>query len=262
MIETLDDRESYRRRARACWQKNASYWLSNPLRHVADVGEYIIDRVIAACSKSNSPRPTIVDMGFGSAWVYDALRTRRFSCNYVGLDSTEQFVCHSRNSYATDEFCRFELTDLEEPVGIDVRADVVLNAFTFFELAQLQQPMMNAYKLLRPGGSLLVSTIDSTYLILAVSNSWDGFRDNLARYEKLPGTKYAFQPIDLGDRASSTLEYPSVLYSRDDYITAASSVGFRLTSYKEHIFTAKPIPKIYVHLELLKGGESVPVPNR
>jgi len=256
MIESIDDREAYRRRVHLCWEENSSYWLSNPLRHVTDVGEYIVENVIKICSEAQSSRPTIVDMGFGSAWLYTALRGRNFSCNYVGFDSNEIFVTHSRTKFADDKSCRFELVDLEEPIDIDVKADLVVNAFNFFELSDLQQPMKNAYDLLLPKGKLLISTIDCTYLILAISKSWPDFLNNLARYNKLPGVKYTFQPIDLGDGASSTLQYPSVLYSRDDFLAAAEKVGFHYESYKEGTFTCKTIPKIYFHLKLVKGDSS------
>lgn len=254
MIRSLKNRNAYRKRSRLCWSKNSTYWLSNPLRHVVDVGDYIADTVIRICSRSRSSKPTIVDMGFGSAWLYQALSRKGFSCYYIGFDSNEDFINYSLQQFATDKSCRFDLVDLEEPIDVNIRADLVVSAFSLFELSDLRQPMTNAFNLLLPNGHFLISTIDPTYLILAVSDSWPEFLENLARYETLPGTKYAFQPIDLGDKASNTLEYPSVLYSRYDYLSISRNVGFHFGSYKEHILTAKPIPKIYFHLELVKGA--------
>lgn len=253
MIESLLDRETFRRQTRKSWKQNSSYWLSCPLRHVTDVGDYIVNKVINICNGKKNKKPTIVDMGFGNAWLCQALKKQAFSCNYVGIDSNEMFIEYALKKFYGDKSCRFELADLEEPLHIGVKADLVVYAFTLFELTELRQPLINAYNLLRPDGNLLISTIDSTYLILAVSNSWSDFLENLARYEKLPGIKYDFQSIDLGDKASNTLEYPSVLYSRDDYLKEAETIGFKFRSYKEHIFTAKPIPKVYFHIELIKG---------
>lgn len=253
MIESLQDREAFRRRVRECWKRNSSYWLSSPLRQVNDVGNYIVDEVIRICSQTSRPRPSVIDLGFGNAWLYEALRRRAFVCDYVGLDYNEDFVAHARSRFGSDQLCRFELFDLEEPVCLDIKADVVVYAFTLFELTDLQQPMVNAYQLLTSGGSLLVSSIDNTYLILAVSNSLEEFYQNLTRYELLPGVKYTFQPIDLGDRSSSTLEYPSVLHSLEKYLSSARNAGFHFTAYKEHIFTSKPIPKVYIHLELTRA---------
>jgi len=255
MIQSLLNRDEYRRRVRKCWEENITYWLSSDLRHVTDVGDYIVDYIIKSCSTIENP--TIIDMGFGSAWIYLALRKRNYLCKYIGLDSCEKFVSYAQNKFSSDDLCRFELIDLEEPIKLDVKGDFVINAFNLFELSDIQQPIKNAYDLLSQNGHFLISTIDSTYLILAVSSSWSEFLHNLDLYQNISGIKYAFQPIDLGDKASKTLEYPSVLYSREDYITAAKNVGFQIASYKEHVFTSKPIPKIYFHIDFVKGGTCV-----
>lgn len=78
------------------------------------------------------------------------------------------------------------------------------------------------------------------------------FVENLRAYETLPGVKYFFQPIDLGDKPSEKLVYPSVLYSFEDYLNAALRTGLRLGKYEELIFTTKPIPKIYQLFTLTK----------
>lgn len=253
MIKSLNDRAAYHRRVQLCWEKNSEYWVSSPHRHVTDVGKFIVENVIRIASEAKKSKPTILDMGFGSAWLYQALRDRKFPCNYIGFDSNNYFISYARNKFSADKFCRFELVDVEEPLDIDIKADLIVNAFNLFELADLKQPMKIAYDLLFPGGRFMISTIDLTYLILAISKSWSEFFQNLRLYEELPGVKYAFQPIDFGDRASDILEYPSVLYSRDDYLTAAKNAGFLFASYKENVFTSKPVPKIYYHLEFEKG---------
>jgi hypothetical protein len=87
---------------------------------------------------------------------------------------------------------------------------------------------------------------------MAVSDSWEMFHANLRRYQRLKGTKYAFQAIDLGSGASDALEYPSVLYSVEDFIESARVSGLSLLSYQEVPYTARPIPKIYVLMEFEK----------
>jgi 2-polyprenyl-3-methyl-5-hydroxy-6-metoxy-1,4-benzoquinol methylase len=253
MIKALDDQNKFRLKTNLCWEKNTTYWLNEKLRHVTDVGSYIVDRTISLCHKLKKSKPTIVDLGFGSAWLYEELCKKKIKCNYIGIDRNKNFIEYAEKKYKNEDGCKFYKFDLEEPLNIGIKADVVVNAFTFFELSNLHQSMENACNLLKDKGTLLISTIDSTYLILAVSESWAEFMDNLRLYEQLPDKKYTFQPIDLDDSASPTLEYPSVLYSRDDFLNTSASFGLKLSKYKEHVFTAKPIPKIYYHLELVRG---------
>lgn len=99
-----------------------------------------------------------------------------------------------------------------------------------------------------------MSTIDKTYLMLALSSDRKEFYGNLALYQELAGTKYGFQHIDMGAHVSETLEYPSVLYSTQDFIDAASEHGLNLVNYVEHPFTAKTVPKIYCHLEFQRAA--------
>jgi SAM-dependent methyltransferase len=188
-------------------------------------------------------------MGFGSAWLLQSLLATDLEFSYVGLDGTEEFVDRASKLFSNTTAATFLVGDLETDLTLPVMADVVVNAFNFFELCDLPRAMHNVKKHLRPGGSLFMSTIDKTYLLLALSKSWPEFHENLRRYQQLPGTKYAFQAIDVGTHLSDLLEYPSVLYSTQDFVDAAASEGLRLISYVEHPFTARAVPKIYCHLE-------------
>lgn len=252
ILETLDDPGQFRERRARAWERNIEYWLKGPLRHVVDVGDYIIARVSSLCKESPRGRPTIVDMGCGDAWLLRALQAQGLRMSYVGLDWTQQFIDHAYNEFRHSSTVCFERLDLERPVEQSFDADVVVNSFSFFEYCDLPQGFSNASRFLSLGGTLLMSTIDKTYLLLALSEDWPDFLDKLKAYQELPGIKYAFQPIDLGNAVSVTLEYPSVLYSVEDYLQAAREAGLVCVGYKEHIFTARRVPKIYYHLEFKK----------
>lgn len=252
MIDTLDDALAYRRRRALAWERNIQYWLTGPLRHVTDVGSFIVERAATLCRTTTKlSDPLLIDMGFGDAWLLRALLETGTNHQYLGIDAVEAFVARANETYKACKCARFAVADLEENLQLNIAADVIVNAFNFFELSNLSLAMKNVAQNLRPGGTLLMSTIDKTYLILALSKDHDDFVGNLRRYQELPGTKYAFQQIDMDTHASEVLEYPSVLYSVEDYINAAKAHGLSLVSYTEHPFTAKAIPKIYFHMEFV-----------
>jgi hypothetical protein len=254
-IKMLSDRNEFIKKRELVWQSNIDYWLKGPLRHVVDVGDYIADRTAALCRRSDRKRPVVVDMGFGDAWLLRALLQREVSFTYIGLDCVKAFVDHAQQEFSQVPNVSFELFDIEKPHSISISADVVVNAFNFFELSELSQPFSNAAQFLRLRGTLQIATIDKTYLILALCDSFDEFKQYLQIYQNTRGPKYFFQPIDLGSGVSELLCYPSVLYSTEDYLSAANENSLMLKSYKEHAFTGAVIPKIYCHYEFEKAAE-------
>lgn len=253
MIKEMRDRVAYRQHRDLAWSRNGSYWLSQPLRHVVDVGELICQRVSSHLSSLNKQEPVIVDMGCGSCWLLQSLSRSLPRFRYIGIDNNAEFIDAARSAYSRNTNASFCLADLDMRVDLDVKADMVVNAFNFFELADLDRGMSSAAEWLNDSGRLLMSTIDKTYLILALSSDWRDFRRNLRTYQNMRGIKYDFQRIDLGDRLSGELEYPSVLYSTQDFIESAAKSGLTLRSYSETAFTARAMPKIYCHLEFGLG---------
>jgi len=253
MIESLTDVEMFRQRSRTAWARNRDYWLTGSLRHVTDVGDFIVARVRALCQGSGVS-PVLVDMGCGSAWLLNALDGSNIQ--YVGIDNNPAFIDFGSRGHAGLGKARFILADLDTQVDVPAKADLVVNAFNFLELSNLDQAMGNVERWLQPDGKLFMSTIDKTYLILALSKDWDDFQENLRRYQELPGLKYGFQNIDFGAAVSDTLEYPSVLYSAQDYINAARAHGLCLVDYVEHPFTSTTVPKIYCHFEFRNAGNT------
>lgn len=249
MIESLRDLVHFRERKRRAWTSNVSYWLTQTLRHVNDVGDEIVQRVQVLCRESTQSPPVVVDMGCGNSWLLKALLERNVTAYYVGVDNSPEFIQYATEKYGHVKNAAFVLADLEGRVALPHKAAVVVNSFNFFELCELNRPMANVAEWLRPDGTLLLSTIDKTYLILAVSRNWDEFHENLKRYEEMPGIKFDFQRVDLGTAVSDSLVYPSVFYNTQDYIEAARSHGMHLVNYAEHRFTAAAVPKIYCHLE-------------
>lgn len=249
MIGPLSDFNKFRQRRDDAWAKNGNYWLSEPLRHVVDVGQVIVEKINRFCAGLPGPAPVIVDMGCGSCWLLEMLLQGQQSFRYVGVDNNSEFIKAAEETFATIPNASFLFADLDMRVDLDLKADLVINAFNFFELADLDRGMANAASWLAPEGRLLMSTIDKTYLILALSTDWEEFRNNLKSYQLASGIKYDFQKVDLGDRLSGELEYPSVLYNTQNFIESAKSVGLSLVSYTEDVFTARAVPKIYCHLE-------------
>lgn len=249
-IKSLIDPTDFKKRRKEAWEKNIIYWLKGPLRHVDDIGKDLVNNILKIIAENKIQNLRILDMGFGNAWLLEELLAQGIDFHYVGIDLNIGFVKNAKNKYSHLSFVDFVQGDLDEPFKLDFKADIVVNSFSFLEQYNLREGMANAYRYLSHKGSIIVATIDKTFLIFALSNTMKEFKENLSLYQTLPGVKYGFQPIDLGTYASKTLEYPSVLYSFDNYLKISSEFNLSLIDYREFVFTSKPIPKIYLIFEL------------
>src|SRR2546423_13547088 len=134
MIENLTDIASFRERRRKAWELNREYWLTSPLRHVNDVGQYIVDRIHQICRQSGQPVPVLVDMGCGNAWLLKALRERNIQVDYIGIDDNPAFLQFAKHTYGTLNNTNFVSADFDSSAEVAMKADIVINSFNFFEL--------------------------------------------------------------------------------------------------------------------------------
>lgn len=259
MLASLLDPIAFRERRAREWARAREYWLSAPLRHVTDIGSTIVDRVIELLNSAQHPRD-VVDAACGSGWLLHGLRDRGCDARYFGLDMDVEFLRRVREIAGARGNAEVFHADLETQLCVPVSpAAVVVSAFTLFELADLSQAAHNLAGLVRQDGTVLVVTIDKTYLMLAAAaGDWARFIEILKEYTLLPGVKYFFQQIDLGHGASRYLSYASVLYSTEDFVTAFRGAGLELTGYREIPATDRPIPKIYQCLEFRHVDRGTP----
>jgi SAM-dependent methyltransferase len=250
MLASLLDPAAFRERRASEWARAREYWLSAPLRHVSDIGPAIIGRVLELLEAA--PHSSgVVDAACGSGWLLNGLRDRGSNSRYIGLDMEPEFLRRVREIASARGNAEAYFADLETELSLPVPpVSVVVSAFTLFELADLSTATRNLTRLLAQDGTTLVVTIDKTYLMLAAADGdWDRFMTILREYTALPGTRFFFQQIDLGDGASRDLAYASVLYSTEDYVAAFRAAGLEMTDYREIPATDRPIPKIYQLLE-------------
>lgn len=250
MLEQLKDKLAFKKRNRRSWERNTEFWLHSPLRHFVDTEEFLRGRLPHLFEDIKLPSPVVVDMGTGSGWALSLLQDLGIQCRFIGLDFNPLFIAHLTSEYGDDKDAEFLQFDLEEtlPENLKGVADVVFNFFNFFEIANIESAFRNASLMLKPGGRLVMMTIDSYYLMFALVESLKELKELMKVYEarkrdgKVP---FFFQKIDLGDAESQQYEYASVLYSFADYFKQARRNNMNLVDYDEIVKTDKFIPKVY-----------------
>jgi 2-polyprenyl-3-methyl-5-hydroxy-6-metoxy-1,4-benzoquinol methylase len=250
MLQQLTDIPAFKARRAAEWVKAEAYWLSAPLRHVVDIGDAVVDRIMELLQGNGGG--SVVDAACGSGWVLDGLMKRGSTAAYTGVDINPDFLAHVQALPHTSPVTLVN-ADLEQRwPSAPAKGAVVVSALTQIELADIDTVMANLAAMTEPDGTLLIATIDKTYLMLAAADGDEAELKNiLNEYEHIPGVKFFFQPIDLGDGASDKFAYASVLYTTEDFINAAGSAGMRLSRYHEIPATDRPIPKIYQIFEFM-----------
>lgn len=245
----LKSKSDFKKENQQNWEKNTDYWLNNPLRHVEDTKSFLKKKL----NDLIKPNMTIVDMGCGSGWLLDFLIELNIPFSYVGLDFNTRFIQHLKTKYKSKSNASFETVDFEESIPDKLlgKADIVFNCFNFFETANLDSAFSNGVKMLKLNGKLVISTIEYSYLILAISQNMKEFKANLRIYEEIKSkgeVPYFFQNIDLGNSESENLKYASVLYSLDDYFKQALIHKMNMFDYGEVVRTSKFMPKTYQYI--------------
>lgn len=247
------DSDEYRRQNRANWERNSTYWMNSPLRHVVD-NDSLIDAIL---ERLVCPEQTVVDVGCGDGFLYRKIRALRPDVRYIGLDINDKFVQALTEQSSSDSLASFRLCDIEQGVPSDLLscADVVFSYFVFLEIEDIRRSFSNCASFLRRGGRLSIYTIEYVFLVLAISRNFHDLRMNLAAYEDVRSqgrVPYTFQKIDLGDGESEDLAYGSVFHSTADFITGGLDAGLELVSFRENIKTRKYHPKVYQYMEFVK----------
>lgn len=230
------------------WKTNSDFWLEGNMRHIKDVKNKTIEilQTLLSAASSTDTNKTIIDEGCGEGWVYRALKESALNVNYYGIDFNERFITELKNRYIGDENASFIFDDIEEK-GINElsgKADIVVNAFNFFEIPNLGKALKNTAKLLKDGGCLLILTIDPITQLLSVSEDQKTFYEYLTEYankESIIGYK---KRIVIGDKKTDK-HYYGILYSLEDYLKEGRKNNLVFQDYTEILNPTKPTPQLY-----------------
>jgi ubiquinone/menaquinone biosynthesis C-methylase UbiE len=244
----VDDGLSFKKDNLINWHCNSTFWLEGKMRHLRDVAAFTTKELARLLSFYSGEKrlPDLFDFGCGEGWIFRLVHDCHLTAKYTGIDFNERFIEALRSRYGQNSDHRFYHFDLEVPPPAELiaAADVGLNFFNFFELADISAGFANVAAMLRPTGRLLIVNIDPVTQILAVSGSRESFRENLKEYEKYKEQLGYDKDIDVGDEPSGRI-YKSLLYSTATYVRLAKKHGLQIEDYKEIIKTGNSVPQIY-----------------
>jgi SAM-dependent methyltransferase len=253
MLESLNNKLKFKKRNLLSWEKNSEFWLSSELRQLTDTKEFLLQKIPKLFKDIKSDLPVVIDMGTGSGWALDLLLMLNIKTQFIGLDFCKKFIAHLNKKFSSILSAEFHCIDLEDDIinSFNNKADIVFNFFNFFEIGDLDKAFRNAALMLKPKGKLVIMTIDSYFLMMALAKTMEELKGILKIYDmkKAKGeVPFFFQKIDMGNDESDKHEYASVLYSFEDYFNQAQKNGLKLSDYGEVVKTAKYIPKVYKYI--------------
>jgi len=232
----LESPDDFRRWTVESWDANAEFWLSE--REV-DKGlrslltQMVLAGVSEATQAERSRQATVLDIGFGSAWLRSALHERPLQLNYVGVDRSSRFVRAAESRFAGQSNTRFLEVDFEEPLGenLSAIADVAVACMSLCEMANLRIACKNTFRALREGGVALVAMLDPIQQIVRSTESLERQRDALGVYRGTSGRCVISKRISQGG-AQSISDYFTILYPLQDVVSEAIESGFSLVDIR------------------------------
>jgi SAM-dependent methyltransferase len=249
MIYRIQHDEEFKSENLQNWKMNTHFWLQGRMRHLSDVHDMTGDILGVLLSRELSHRPVVLDIGCGEGWLLRLIKEKQYAADYIGLDFNQEFIDTLKVRYSGDENVRFVLHDIEKaiPAALAGTVDIVTNCFNFFEVPDVNKAFHNAAVALRPGGILLVLTIDPIIQLISISKSLEELTEALRQYERCPTDLAYDKEIDIGDGGSGRI-YKGILYSAATYVQIGKRAGLKLTDFQELVRTAKRNPQIYQYL--------------
>lgn len=230
------------------WKTNADFWLEGNMRHIKDVKGKTIEilKTLLYADSTKSVKRTVIDEGCGEGWVYRALTEAKLDVNYYGIDFNEKFISELNKRYKEHENVSFIKDDIEEKEInlLSGKADIVVNAFNFFEIANLEKAMRNTANLIKDGGYLLILTIDPITQLLSVSDNQKMFYEYLTEYANKKNRIGYRKRIVIGDKKTNK-HYYGILYSLADYLKEGRNNNLVFQDYSEILNPSRPTPQLY-----------------
>lgn len=250
----IDDKISFKKNVLAEWERNSPFWLEGRMKHIQDVKDKTINELQYLISRKKSSKLVIVDVGCGEGWLYRAIREADLDIEYFGLDFNKKFISKLRKDFANDASAEFILYDVEKapPDELINKADIVVNAFNYFEVPNLEKAVENTTLMMKKGGDLIILTIDPVMQLLAVSNGSKDFLKNLSIYAQRKNNLGYRKNIVIGDKKTNRFYY-GILYSLQDYIEIAKKYKLTFTYYSELLRPELPTPQIFQFIFLRKN---------
>ena len=244
----ITDTKKFKNQNISEWKANSDFWLSGSMRHIKDVRGKAIEIIQSLLPHTNNSKEkrTIVDVGCGEGWIYRAIKDANIEVKYYGIDFNEPFISKLNTIYKKEKEAIFLVDDIEEYEikKLAGKADVVVNAFNFFEIPDLEKAMLHTSGLLKDNGYLLILTIDPVTQLLSVSDNQTMFYEYLTEYAKKKN-KIGYKKRIVIDDKKTTKSYYGILYSLEDYLREGKKCNLAFQDYFEIINPAKPTPQLY-----------------
>lgn len=249
----IDDKVKFRQQIASEWKKNSRFWLRGNMKHIVDVKKKMIDEIRRLTRGRDLSKIVIIDLGCGEGWLYRALREDGISCEYIGLDLNENFI-RNLQTEIHDERAAFLVHDIEHDPLLELieRADIVVNAFNYFEIPDLESAIAHTSRMMKDSSFLVIATIDPIMQLLAISHTSKDFYENLHAYARYKSNLGYRKNIVVNERKTRHFYY-GILYSIQDYIDFAKKYHLLIENYSEIVRPEKPTPQIFQFLTFEKS---------
>jgi ubiquinone/menaquinone biosynthesis C-methylase UbiE len=153
------------------------------------------------------PKQTILDLGTGTGRY--AIRLAAQGASVVALDQSRAMLTVAQRAAAeAGVTIHFLQHSLDAPLPLDTHAfDLLIAALVLCHVEPLEPVLQEAYRVLRPGGHLLVTDFHPA----AIARGWR--------------TQFT--------RSGTTYLLPTALHTRDHYLRALQDAGFVVQSVRE-----------------------------
>lgn len=245
LLQALEEAAGFTHTNRSNWLKITADWILGELSQKRELAEHIRVRHGDTLRRLFKDRPDlkVADVGCGEGWVLEFLLEHGYQGQYTGLDTNPGFIDHLNAKYRDRGSARFAVHDMEQHPWTE-QVDVVICSLCLFEMVRVEEAMAHIARMVKPGGYLLIISIQALSQLIAISASEAEMRENFKRYQAYGDRGCYVKHIDTGEGTVPQV-YHGILHSAAFYTSLAQQHHLNLFAYEELNLMGSKVPKIY-----------------
>lgn len=247
MIYSLADQKAFTNLCLTAWQENTEFWRSTRKIH-GSIRDYIA-KVIDNLPHHDSLK--IVDVGCGNGWLFPEIVINYKNTTYCGIDNNNLFIDKLKAEYPQNNYLQLDF-NLSIDAFVTNKFNIIVSCLSLIEMTDIKQVFNNYKKLLLPGGTVILITLNPYVELIRLSENYKSLLEDFTIFRSISDPKFYRKEIMVNGEHSGKFYY-GVLHSTEDLLKNIFLNDLIVSNFEELNFLSKNALDPIYHAYTLKS---------